>query len=346
MQFKRLGRSELMVTPLCLGTMTWGTQTGTEDAHRQIDMALDSGINFLDTAELYPVTPVSAETYGRTEEILGTWLARPGNRGRVVVASKVAGGGREHIRGGVKPDAPGVRAALDASLKRLKTDVIDLYQVHWPDREHYHFRRSWHFDPSGTDHVGARAQLADILGELGRQIEAGRIRAVGLSNETAWGVMTCLSLATEHGLPRIASIQNEWSLLHRLFDTDLAEVAVAEDVPLLAFSPLAGGILTGKYQGGTVPAGSRMTFGDLGGRWGPRAEAATADYLNVARELGLSLPQLAIAFAMTRPFMGAPILGATSASQLAEVLPAAELTLSEAALGAIAAAHKRHPIPL
>jgi aryl-alcohol dehydrogenase-like predicted oxidoreductase len=347
MQLRQLGSSDLMVSPLCLGTMTWGTQTDPADAHRQIDMALDHGINFTDTAELYPVTPVSAGTYGRSEEILGDWLARPGNRARMVVATKVAGGGRPHIRGGQRLDAAGLGAALDASLKRLRTDVIDLYQVHWPDRPHYHFRQSWTFSPGPSAGAEARRQITEILGALGRAVAAGKVRHIGVSNETAWGVMTWLSLAGQHGLPRITSIQNEWSLLHRLFDTDLAEIAVAERVPLLAYSPLAGGLLTGKYQSGAVPAGSRLSINPgLSGRATPRAFAAIEEYQALARRHGMTLPQLAIAFAMTRAFMAAPILGATSADQLAEVLPAASLSLNPGILTEIGEIHRRYPIPM
>lgn len=346
MQRRQLGRTGIEVSALCLGSMTWGTQNTEAEGHAQIDMALDRGVDFIDTAEMYPVNPIAKETIGRTEEIIGTWVARTGRRGDVVLATKHSGEGMQHARDGAPISSETIPQAIEGSLKRLQTDVIDLYQFHWPNRGSYMFRQNWTFDPSGQDPAATRAHMEDALGALEREVERGTIRAFGLSNESAWGTAQWLRVADEVGGPRVASIQNEYSLMCRLFDTDLAELSVNEDVGLLAFSPLAAGLLTGKYQGGAVPEGSRLSLNEtLGGRKTDRAFVAVDAYLAVARRFGLDPVQMALAWCLTRPFMTSAIFGATSMEQLDLALSAAEVTLSEEVLEALDDTHKAHPMP-
>ncbi|MDZ7709261.1 MAG: aldo/keto reductase [Roseovarius sp.] len=346
MQTRLLGRTGIGVSALCLGSMTWGAQNSPHEGHAQIDRALERGVNFIDTAEMYPVAPIRAETTGRTEEIIGEWFARTGRRGEVVLATKHSGAGFKHARGGAPISAATIPQAVEGSLRRLRTDHIDLYQFHWPNRGSYMFRQNWSFDPSGQDRAETLAHMQEALGALQREVERGRIRAFGLSNESAWGCAEWLRLAEAGHGPRAASIQNEYSLMCRLFDTDLAEVSVNEDVGLLAFSPLAAGLLTGKYQDGALPEGSRMTINtDLGGRRGPRAFAAVDAYLDVARRHGLDPVQMALAWCLTRPFLCSAIFGATSMAQLDRALGAADLVLSEEVLDDLDAAHRAHPMP-
>ncbi len=347
MKFNRLGRTELSVSEICLGTMTWGSQNSEEEAHSQMDYAVENGVNFFDTAELYPTTPVSAETYGRTEEHIGTWLKKTGRRSDIVLATKIAGAGRPHIREGLPITPATIRQAVDASLKRLQTDYIDLYQIHWPNRSHYHFRNSWTFDATTQDGPAVVANVAEKLETLGELVKEGKLRAIGLSNETAWGTMQYLKIAEDKRLPRIASIQNEYNLLYRTFDLDLAEVAHHENVGLLAYSPLATGLLTGKYVDGARPEGSRATVNlDLGGRMQPLQEPAVKGYLDIARRHGLDPSQMALAFCLTRPFMTSVIIGATTTEQLKTDIAAAELKLSDEVMKDIAAVHRRHPMPI
>ncbi len=346
MKMNRLGRTDLVVSKLCLGTMTYGNQTQEADAHAQMDMALDAGINFLDAAEMYPVNPVSRETIGLTEEILGNWFAKTGRRNDWIVATKHSGEGMEHVRDGAPISSASVPEAVEGSLKRLKTDHIDLYQLHWPNRGSYMFRKNWTFDPSSQDRTETLQNMADVLGALGREIEKGRIRHIGLSNESAWGTMMWLQVAQAMAGPRMESIQNEYSLMCRMADTDLAEVMVHEDVSLLPFSPLAAGLLTGKYQNGAVPDGSRMAInGNLGGRKTDRAFAAVDAYAKVAQEAGLDLALMALAWSAQRPFVASSIFGATSADQLAHLLKAEDMTLSADVLKALDDTHKQHPMP-
>lgn len=249
-----LGRSGIEVSEWCLGTMTYGSQTPEDDAHRQLDMALDAGIDFLDAAEMYPVNPVKAETVGRTEEFIGNWIEKSGKRDAYRIATKAAGPNPGWARDGKGYDGGNIREIVEGSLKRLKTDVIDLYQLHWPERGSYHFRQYWSFDPSGQDPERTRDHMDGVLATLKDMVAEGKIRAFGLSNESAWGTTRWIDRAEAQGGPRVASIQNEYSLLSRLYDTDMAEMAVNEDVLLLAYSPLACGYLTGKYQDGIPEA--------------------------------------------------------------------------------------------
>jgi len=346
MKKRPLGRTGLTVSELCLGTMTWGNQTGEVDAHAQMDMALDHGIDFLDTAEMYPTQPVRAETVGDTERVIGSWLKKTGRRGDVVIATKVTGEGSRFVRDGAPVTGAIIEKAVDDSLRRLNTDVIDLYQLHWPNRGSYHFRKHWTYDASGQDRAATLAHMEDVLGALARLVQAGKIRHFGLSNESAWGMAQWLRLADEGAGPRAASIQNEYSLLCRGYDTDLAELGVNEDVTLLAFSPLAAGMLTGKYAGDVTPEGSRRSCTpDLGGRIAPRVWEAVSAYLGVAQRHGLDPTQMAVAWCLTRPFPMIPIIGATTAGQLDVVLGAADLTLAPEVLDEITAAYKAHPMP-
>lgn len=347
MKFNKLGRTDISVSEICLGTMTWGSQNSEAESHDQMDHAVEAGINFFDTAELYPTTPVSADTYGRTEEFIGSWLRKTGKRKDIVVATKVAGSGRPHIRDGRDLDGTSVRQALETSLKRLHTDYVDLYQIHWPNRGTYHFRQAWSFDAADQDRSKAADEIAEIVSTLGDLVKEGKIREIGLSNESAWGTLKYLRLSEEQGLPRVASIQNEYSLLYRQFDLDLAEVAHHEDVGLLAYSPLAAGILTGKYQDGARPEGSRATInGDLGGRLQPLQEPAVKAYAAVAKRHGLDLGQMSLAFCLARPFMTSVIIGATSMEQLKTAIASRDVTLSDEAMGDIAGVYRRYPMPI
>lgn len=346
MKMNPLGRTDIKVSQFCLGTMTFGTQTPEPEAHAQIDMALDAGLNFVDAAEMYPVNPLSAKTTGKTEEIIGNWFAKSGRRAEVVMATKHSGAGYKAARDGAPISAKTIPEAIEGSLRRLKTDYIDLYQFHWPNRGSYMFRQNWRFDPSGQNRATTVAHMEDALGALQREVDKGRIRAFGLSNESAWGTAQWLRIAQENGAPRVATIQNEYSLMCRLYDTDLAELSVNEDVGLLAFSPLAAGLLTGKYQNGAVPDGSRKSIVDnLGGRATPRAFDAVDAYLAIAQRHNLDAVHMALAFTVQRPFMCASIFGATRLTQLAHILKGVDLRLDDTVLAEIDAAHRAHPMP-
>jgi aryl-alcohol dehydrogenase-like predicted oxidoreductase len=326
--------------------MTWGNQNTAEEAHDQIDRALDAGINFIDTAEMYPVNPVAEETVGRTERIIGLWFERDARREDVILATKHSGEGLSQVRDGAPISSRTIPEAIEGSLRRLKTDYIDLYQFHWPNRGSYMFRQNWTFDPSGQLMLDTAHHMEDALEALQKEVKRGTIRAFGLSNESAWGTTKWLETAERMGGPRVASVQNEYSMLCRLYDTDMAEMSVQEDVPLLAFSPLGAGLLTGKYQGGAVPEKSRMALnGNLGGRKTRRAFDAVEAYLEIARKHGLDPTQMALAWCRTRPFMGAIIFGATSLAQLEVILGAVDLDLSEEVISDIDKAHRGHPMP-
>ncbi len=340
-----LGRTGLTVSEYCMGTMTFGTQTDEADAHRQLDMARDAGINFLDAAEMYPVNPIRAETLGLTEEIVGRWLSdrRPSD---MIVATKITGKGSVAIPDGAPITPVRMREAVDASLRRLQVECIDLYQLHWPNRGSYHFRQQWGYDPSSQDRAETIEHMLEILHSAQELVAAGKIAHFAQSNETSWGTAQWLRLAEDNGLPRVASIQNEYSLLCRYFDTDLAELSVNEDVPLLAYSPLAAGLLTGKYAGGVTPEGSRRSINpDLGGRITPRVFEAVSGYMGIAARHGLDPVHMALAFTRSRPASTIPIIGATTSAQLEVVLAAADGTLDDAVLADIDAMHRVHPMP-
>lgn len=346
MRKRPLGRTGITVSELCLGTMTWGNQNTEAEGHAQIDMALDHGVNFIDTAEMYPTQPVRAETVGRTEEILGTWLARSGRRGDVVLATKITGAGNANVRDGAPITAAAMRACVEQSLRRLQTDVIDLYQLHWPNRGSYHFRKHWAYSPAAQDRAATLRHMQEVLAEAQRLVDEGKIRHFGLSNETVWGTAEWLRLAGVNGWPRAASVQNEYSLLARSADTDFAELCHNEEVSLLAYSPLATGLLSGKYAGDVTPEDSRRALTpDLGGRITPQVFPAVAAYLGVAARHGLDPCQMALAFCLGRPFPVVPIIGATTLAQLETNLGAAGMVLSDEVLDEIAAVRLDHPMP-
>ncbi len=336
-----LGRDDT-ISEIMLGTMTWGTQTGVADAHAQIEMAIDAGVTWLDTAELYPVNPVRAETVGRTEEIVGEWIAA-GNADRIRIATKHSGAGSP-ARDGAPIAAGTIRETLEDSLKRLRVDHVDLYQFHWPNCGTYAFRKNWTFRPEG-DRDAIVQDVADCVGALEREVERGTMRAFGLSNDSAWGTDQWLRLAGD-GPARPVSLQNEYSLLARLADTDLAEVMAYEGVTMLAYSPLAAGILTGKYLDGAVPEGSRRSInGEMGGRWAEGIDAATRLYHGLAREHGVDPVHMALAWMQTRPFACSAILGATTVEQLAHGLAAQDVVLPDELVAAIDEANRTRPLP-
>ncbi len=346
MKRRKLGRTEIEVSALCLGSMTWGTQNTAEEGHAQINRALEAGINFVDTAEMYPVNPISAETKGRTERIIGLWYERGGVREDMVLATKHSGEGLAHVRDGAPITAETIPETIEGSLRRLQTDYIDLYQFHWPNRGSYMFRKNWTFEPKRVDPAAERQNMADCLGALQNEVKRGTIRAFGLSNESAWGTGQWLATAEATGGPRVVSMQNEYSLLCRLYDTDMAEMSIYENVGLLAFSPLAAGFLTGKYQGGQIPEGSRMSLNaEMGGRKTNRVFVAVEAYLDIAKRHNLDPAQMALAWCMTRPFMTSVIFGATTMEQLEVAIGAADVTLSDAVLDEITATHRAHPMP-
>ena len=342
MKTRKLGRTGVDVTEICLGTMTWGKQNTEADGHEQMDYAVAQGINFFDTAEMYAVPP-DATTYGKTEEIIGTWFKKTGKRQDIVLASKVAGGGRPWVRGGKGIDGPSVREAVEGSLKRLQTDYIDLYQIHWPRRGHYHWEGSWTYNPYTQDKDEVLPNILEVLQEMGKLVKEGKIRWFGLSNETAWGTMQYLKLSAELGLPRVQTIQNEYNFLRRYYDMDLAELAHHEDVGLLAYSPLAAGALSGKYLGGKLPAGSRGAISGGNYRSNEITEPAIRAYMALAEKHGLDVNQMAIAFCLTKPFMTSVIIGATTMEQLRTDIDAAKLVLDADVLDGIQQIFMRYP---
>lgn len=345
MKHIELGRTGIMVSDWCLGTMTYSNQTSQKDAHRQIEMALDAGINFIDSAEMYPVNPIRSETVGDSERCIGAWLSKSGRRDDVVIATK-ASGDQSLIRQGAGFSPDTILDILDGNLKRLGTDYIDLYQLHWPMRGSYMFRKNWTFDPSGQDRAKTMDHMAGMLDKLGQAQKAGKIRAFGLSNESTWGTTKWIDMAEQMGGPRVASVQNEYSLLCRLYDTDMAEMSVNEDVVCFSFSPLGAGFLTGKYRGGTVPEGSRMSLnGTMGGRNTARVHAAVEAYQGVADKHGLDLAHMAMAFQRSRPFKTSAIFGATTVAQFEHLLAGEGVVLSDEVLADIDTAHRAHPMP-
>lgn len=346
MEFRNLGRTGLRVSSICLGTMTWGSQNSEAEGHEQMDYALDQGINFFDTAELYPVPP-AAETQGLTEKYVGTWFAARKNRDKIILASKMVGTGLAWIRSGDTPiNRQSLTQALEGNLKRLQTDYIDLYQLHWPNRAHYHFGGVWNFDAARNDAAKEKEDFLEILETLAGFIKQGKIRHFGLSNDTAWGVMQYLKLAEQHDLPRIASIQNEYNLTCRIFEPDLSEISLMEDVSLLAYSPLSTGAISGKYLNGQIPEGSRRSLKQRHNhRANPVADAAITDYIEVAKKHSLDVCQMALAFGLSRPFMTSVIIGATNMDQLRSNIAAKDIKLSTEVLADIELVRRKYPIP-
>ncbi len=347
MKYNQLGKTDIQVSEICLGSMTWGSQNSESEAHEQLDYAVGEGVNFIDTAEMYPTTPRLAETSGLSEKLIGSWLNSRPDRDKLIIASKITGEGNQNFRDGARVTGVMIREALEESLLRLQTDYVDLFQLHWPNRGSYHFRKYWTFDPSTLKPENMEQEVVDILGEIARLQDEGKMRQFGLSNESAWGVMKFLEVSSRNGLPRPASIQNEYSLTCRIFDLDLAEVSVLENIGLMAFSPLAAGGLSGKYLDGDIPEGSRRAMQpNLNGRYVPQTEAAIALYHDVAKKHGLDQAQMALAFCLTRPFMMSAIIGATSIEQLKNNIAAKDLTLSAEVMADIQQVYRDHPLPM
>ncbi|MCW0312152.1 NADP(H)-dependent aldo-keto reductase [Pantoea ananatis] len=344
MHYHRIPHSSLEVSQLGLGTMTFGEQNSEADAHAQLDLALSSGINLIDTAEMYPVPP-RPETQGLTEKYIGSWLKKTGSRDKVVLASKVAGptrGNDASIRPNMALDRKNIREALDASLKRLNTDYIDLYQLHWPQRQTNFFGKLGYQYSENSVPV----TLLETLEALAEQVRAGKIRYIGVSNETPWGVMRYLQLAEKHELPRIVSIQNPYSLLNRSFEVGLAEISQHEGVELLAYSCLAFGTLSGKYLNGAQPAGARNTLFSRFTRYsGEQSQLAVAEYVALAQKHQLDPSQMALAFVRQQPFVSSTLLGATTLDQLKINIDSANVTLSSEVLEELEAIHRRYTYP-
>ena len=346
MRYNKLGQSDIEVSEICLGSMTWGTQNNQVEADQQIDYALDHGVNFIDTAEMYPANPTSAETQGSTETIIGNWIESSGKRDRIILATKVTGEGLNWVQDGIDISPEKIRISIEGSLKRLQTEYIDLYQLHWPNRGSYAFRQNWRFDPSNQNREKTLAHIHETLEYLGKLVAEGKIRSIGLSNESCWGTSQFLQIAEAGGFPRVVSIQNEYSLMYRAHDLDLAELSHNEQVGLLPYSPLACGMLTGKYQNNARPAGSRITLNsDLYGRVNDTAWDAVDAYIEIARKHGLDPTQMAIAFCNQRPFVTSSIIGATSIAQLEVSLGAAEVELDAEVLEDIYQVYRRYPVP-
>lgn len=348
MQYRKLGRTDISVSVICLGSMTWGSQNSEAEAHDQLDLALAEGVNFIDTAEAYPVTPTSRETQGKTEEYIGSWIASRGRRSDIILATKVAGpvrpGDPRRFRDGAnRLNRRNIEIAIDDSLRRLQTDYIDLYQLHWPDRP------GPRFGERGQAALGDESQSVPILETLEALqglVRAGKIRHIGVSNETPWGVAEYLRLSKDHGLPRIASIQNAYNLLNRLFEIGLSEYALREDVGLLAYSPLGSGHLTGKYLGGVIPRGSRLDVSRQFVRYDtPGQPGATAAYVDFAHSHGLDPAHLALAYVNSRAFVTSTIIGATTLEQLRTDIASIDLVLSPEVLEGIEAIYRNHPDP-
>ena len=346
MKYKPLGKTDIQVSEICLGTMTYGQQNTEAEAHEQLDYATANGVNFIDTAELYAVPP-TAETYGLTEQYIGSWLKKSGKRNEVVLASKVAGpadGWLPHIRDEAtrRLDKANIELALNDSLKRLQTDYLDLYQLHWPDRKTNYFGQLG-YSHDATDQP---VPIEETLIALKEQVDAGKIRTIGLSNETPWGTMEFIRLAEQLNLPRVVSVQNPYSLLNRTYEIGLAEVSIREQAGLLAYSPLGFGVLSGKYLNGKAPQGARLTlYPDYNRYSNENAIKATEAYVQLAKDNGLNPAQMALAFINAQPFVTANIIGATNMQQLRDNIASANILLSSDVLEGIAAIHQQYPNP-
>jgi len=345
MEYRKLGRTDLNISLIGLGTMTWGFQNTQAEGFKQMDYALESGVNFFDTAEMYAVPPTS-ETFGTTETIIGNWFASRQNRDKVILTSKITGPGLPWVRSGRNViDNKNIHLAVEDSLKRLQTDYIDLYQLHWPNRSSYHFGQSWDYAPNFNPQI-EEDNFLEVLRTLQALIDAGKIRHIGLSNETAWGMSKWLNLAKQHDLPRMASIQNEYSLLCRYFEPDLEEIAMHEDCGLLAWSPLSRGTLSGKYLDGARPKGSRLTIETRPDhRDHPQTETAIRKYIALAKQHDLDPCQMALAFVNSRPFVSSTLIGATNMQQLENNINSINIDLSNDVLEGIAKIRREHPMP-
>lgn len=346
MRYNHLGNSGIQVSAICLGTMTFGEQNSEADGHHQLDCAVEHGVNFIDTAELYAIPP-KAETYGRTEEIIGSWLAKHGKRDELILASKIAGAGADwvaHIRGGkTRFNDDHISQALDASLSRLQTDYLDLYQLHWPERQTNYFGQLGFQLPANEVEL---TPIRQTLEALEKQVKAGKIRYIGLSNETPWGLMQFLSVAKDYNLPKIVSVQNPYNLLNRTFEVGCAEISHREDVGLLAYSPLGFGVLSGKYIDGARPERARITlWPDYSRYLNMQSQAATKAYVKLARENDLEPAQMALAYINSRPFVTSNIIGATTLAQLKMNITSINIELDDNILAAIEDIHVQYPNP-
>ena len=341
MQYSNLANTDLKISKICLGTMTFGEQNSEQEAHQQLDVALDYGINFIDTAEMYPVPP-RKDTQGATERFIGSWLNKHKCRDQVILASKVAGPGMmDYLRGGTQLTRRHMEQALQDSLQRLQTDYIDLYQIHWPARDTNFFGKlGYQYNES------AATPISETLEVLAEFVQTGKVRFIGISNETPWGAMQYLNLSNEHNWPRIVSIQNPYSLLNRSYEIGLAEFSQREQIDLLAYSPLGFGILTGKYLDGAQPANSRLTLFESYTRYSnQQATEATKKYVQLAKQYELSPAQMALAYVNSRPFVGANIIGATTIAQLKEDIKSIDLQLDAAVVKGIEEIHQATPNP-
>ena len=342
MNYKKLGNTDLDVSTICLGTMTWGEQNTQDEAFEQMDFALSNGVNFWDTAELYAVPP-RKETYGDTEEIIGNWFEKTKKRKEIILATKVAGPARDYLRNGENSfTGPNLDSALNNSLKRLKTDYVDLYQLHWPERNVNNFGRLGYVHKEKDWN-----QFEDVLGELNKYIKAGKIRYVGLSNETPWGALNYLQLSKDKNLPRMMSIQNPYSLLNRSYEVGLAEVSIREKIGCLAYSPLASGYLTGKYRNKNFPKGSRMERDfDFWTRYRkPNTEAAVELYFKICEKHNLNMTQMSIKFCEIQEFMTSVIIGATTMEQLKSDIESVNVNLSNDVIEEINQVQTIYPNP-
>ncbi len=346
MKYKELGNTNIKVSEICLGTMTWGCQNTQAEAFQQLNYAIEKGINFIDTAELYPIPP-KEESHGKTEIMIGNWLAENKNRKNIILASKVTGPGIfvKYIRGGPRLNRIQIKEALHASLKRLQTDYIDLYQIHWPER------KTNYFSQLGYLHLPLQEQdaipILETLETVSELVKEGKIRNIGVSNETPWGLHEYLKLSEKNNLERIASIQNPYSLLNRSFEVGIAEMAIREKVGLLAYSPLGFGVLSGKYRNNQKPQGARLTLYErqYGRYTNEESKKATELYLQLADKHNLHPAQMALAFVNTRPFVTSNIIGATSIEQLKINLESVNITLSKEVLQGIEEIQKKHTYP-
>ena len=346
MDFRYLGKSDLKVSSYCLGTMTYGETTEENDAHLQISEAFSSGINFIDTAEMYPTCPIRKETTGETEKIIGNWINNNRDKRKdIILATKVVGNGFKYIRDGGPITKDTIKEALQGSLKRLKTDYIDLYQLHWPNRGSYHFRSYWNYKPKKQENKNITDEFLDIVNTLNEFKKEGLIRAIGVSNETCWGVMKLNEIVKTVENLCIASIQNEYSLMCRLFDNDFNELSINENIPLLAYSPLARGLLTGKYIGNKIPEGSRLSRDDkIRKIVNENSDLAVKSYFSLASKYNIDPVHMSLAFCNERPFMGSVIFGATDITQLRKILAGINLKLDSEIYDEIQMLYKKFPL--
>jgi aryl-alcohol dehydrogenase-like predicted oxidoreductase len=346
MEYGFLGRTDTKVSRICLGTMTFGQQNNEQEAWAQLDMALDRGVNFIDVAEMYPIPP-RAETSGRTEEIIGAWITARKNRDKIVLATKVVGPGERfnHIRGGnLRHNRANIEAAIDGSLKRLATDYVDLYQIHWPERKANRFGQRGFIHSEEED---TSTPIEETLDALEGLVQAGKVRHIGLSNETPWGVMSYINAAERLGVARIASVQNPYCIARRGFEVGLAEVAIRENCGLLAYSPLLAGVLSGKYLGGAKPPRARMTlFPDYPAFPMDAANKATEVYVDLAKKHGLDPCQMALSFVNAQPFLTSNIIGATTIEQLASNIDSINVKLTKEVMDEIEAIQGDMPNPI